>query len=545
MIQSAESSATQQPTATMAKVWKVGLPLPEPQPVSAAPAFPRPALLSQTPSTRRSLRHTWWFSLEMAIVLSMVLGYTFLLFRQGVPSAVYWLYKGGLISQETAVGELVGALMRQDASGRTAAAAVLAKMQPVTAIPWLVGLLTTPQESRRKAVTLALEKIDPHWARSEQTKGAVPKLVEALTNGDRTVRLAAAAVLGTLRPGGRAPVWELAQVLTDNRAPLRAAAAEVLGTIGPEAQAALPGLVAALTDATNDVRREATAALEKIAPQWRQSEAVRTALPGWVAAIKDERLSVSLRTVVIEVLGQVGPEAKGAVPELVAVLSDAQSSVRTAAPRALEKIAPGWRQSEPVRAAIPRWVIALKDTSSSVRVAAAAALGQVGAGARAAVPQLREALKDQDRAVRQEVAEALGKIRPGEATRPGLGVQIEGEKQRQQGADAKNRTEQQQPGAQGSTQALRGTSVRVIHTARRTADATKIVKRLTELGADASLFLISDGGPGAHVGRLYYKSASQLEAAKHIRTVIADLESVVVTAGTDLPGLFLSLWVTK
>jgi HEAT repeat protein len=65
------------------------------------------------------------------------------------------------------------------------------------------------------------------------------------------------------------------------------------------------------------------------------------------------------------------------------------------------------------REAIPDLIRALQDRDYLVRWAAAKALGRFGPEARAAVPPLQElAAKDPNPPVRREAAEALGKIDP-------------------------------------------------------------------------------------------------------------------------------------
>ena len=108
-------------------------------------------------------------------------------------------------------------------------------------------------------------------------------------------------------------------------------------------------------------------------------------------------------------LGQIGPVAAEAVPQLVqALLKDRDSDVRRAAAAALGQIGPVAAE------AVPQLVQAsLKDGDSDVRRAAAAALGQIGPLAAEAVPQLVQVLlKDRDSDVRRAAATALGQIGP-------------------------------------------------------------------------------------------------------------------------------------
>jgi HEAT repeat protein/flagellar basal body rod protein FlgG len=89
-----------------------------------------------------------------------------------------------------------------------------------------------------------------------------------------------------------------------------------------------------------------------------------------------ERSSPSMRYDAVWMLGQIGPEAKPAVPMLIALLSESDWELRKAAAAALERIAP---QSEPVLAAlVEAWTAALGSQAASERYQAAVALGRLG-----------------------------------------------------------------------------------------------------------------------------------------------------------------------
>jgi HEAT repeat protein len=171
----------------------------------------------------------------------------------------------------------------------------------------------------------------------------------------------------------------------------------------------------------------------------------------------------------VEILGEIGPEAKEVVPALIAALNDQDYEVRRSAAEALERMgaaakeavpaliealndeddgvsrsaadALGWMGGEALPAliaalkdqnsfvhrsaaealalmgaaakeAVPALIAALKDQNSFVRLSAAAALWRMGAEAKEAVPALIAALKDQDGNVRRYAAEALNQIDP-------------------------------------------------------------------------------------------------------------------------------------
>jgi len=112
--------------------------------------------------------------------------------------------------------------------------------------------------------------------------------------------------------------------------------------------------------------------------------------------------NAEVRRIAAEALGQLGPEARAAVPDLVRALADPEILVRRASARALGQIGPE------ARAAVPDLVRALADKDSYVRLSAAEALRQIG---QAAVPDLVRALADEYSYVRRAAAVALGEIR--------------------------------------------------------------------------------------------------------------------------------------
>ncbi len=194
-------------------------------------------------------------------------------------------------------------------------------------------------------------------------------------------------------------------------------------------QAAVPGLIAALKDKDNDwkVRSYAAEALGAIGPD------AKAAVPALIAALNDDQWRVQpyatealgkigaaavlgliaalkdkdphVRSNAADALGAIGPDAKAVVPGLIAALKDNDWKVRWYAAKILGAIGPG------AKAAGPGLIAALKDNDWKVRSAAAEALGAIGPDAKAAVPGLIAALKDNDRKVRSSAAEALKKIR--------------------------------------------------------------------------------------------------------------------------------------
>ena len=122
---------------------------------------------------------------------------------------------------------------------------------------------------------------------------AGPALVEALKDGDVTIRLKAAELLQQLDPDNTAAFPVLVESLKHPDRRVRQHAAETLGRIGPRARVAVPGLCELLTDSDERLSAATAEALGRIAAD------PRTAVPAlgeWLVRAAPEhagsRLSV-------------------------------------------------------------------------------------------------------------------------------------------------------------------------------------------------------------------------------------------------------------
>jgi HEAT repeat protein len=146
----------------------------------------------------------------------------------------------------------------------------------------------------------------------------------------------------------------------------------------------------------NDVkmRSKAAAALVYFA-----NEAKEIVVPALAGALKDEHAGV--RNVAIIALSVIGPDAKDAVPALIAAFNDKDEFVQSNAVRAVGQIGP---------AAVPALIDVLRDKDSHMRRMAALGLGNMGPEAKAATSPLIGALKDEDSDVRSCAAVAFSKF---------------------------------------------------------------------------------------------------------------------------------------
>ena len=137
-------------------------------------------------------------------------------------------------------------------------------------------------------------------------------------------------------------------------------------------------------------------------------------LTGWRKGLKNDDPDV--RRAAAFALGQMGEDAKTAVPDLGETLSDTVPLVRINASLALFKIGPE------ARSVVPALALALKDEEDLVRMNAVMTLFRIGRDSAEAVPALIEAIKDKRNrqqsplfglSVSQQALKVLGRIGPG------------------------------------------------------------------------------------------------------------------------------------
>jgi HEAT repeat protein/WD40 repeat protein len=307
----------------------------------------------------------------------------------------------------SAVPALTEMLSRDDeAYARQAALETLAQIAPavVTNVPELaVGIKSAEMRQRRWSAE-ALARLE------ENAQPALKELIIALKDEASEVRAVAAMALRNLRENARPAVGPLIVALQDKEAKVRENAAEALGYIGPGAEDAVPHLIKALSDPVGAVRDHAARAFTR---DWPGAE---RALPALIKALDSETSNTGYaleglarhghsQVVVpalleylqrrghwsaIHALGQIGPDARAAIPVLKDFLKSKQPGLRRAAAEALSKI--GGSVDEGVQSLIAD----LRSDDASTREDAARSLGEIGPAARAAVPELMALLEDQN-----------------------------------------------------------------------------------------------------------------------------------------------------
>lgn len=309
-------------------------------------------------------------------------------------------------------------------------------------LPCLPALVEIANNSTRENRLIALDLISgfgPHG------KSAANRLRGSLQDKDTRLRIAAANAILSLEKKNEAAVTALGEALHSELAVDRRDAAQMLVQHGVAAKGAVRELIAAADDADPEVRLEAVRALGVVTPTrsdqviavlrkrladelprirgaaaealWNLDEPADELMAVLINLVttyepessRDVLASVGAHDAGVELIGKIGPEAKAAVPALIAALDNPQTGERMAAADALGEIGTA---SAP---AVERLARSLRDTECHsfpfvhrawyVSDQAAAALRKIGVAAR---PALIEGLSDKDERVRALAAQQLG-----------------------------------------------------------------------------------------------------------------------------------------
>jgi HEAT repeat protein len=253
-----------------------------------------------------------------------------------------------------------------------------------------------------------LQEINPNWVNSETARHAIPMFIGALKDNDFHVREAADKLLVRLGIAwrdsemGNAVIPILIAALKDTDFHIRWTVVKVLGEIA--SRNVMEPLIMELKDIDDSVRDQATKALENIDPNWRRSQEIKSALPNFLEALKDNNPRV--RVDAAKGLGKIGDISS--VGPLVEALKDEDFVVRWVTADSLGAI------GDP--SVVEPLISLLKDNDKFVRLHAASALCNIG-DPRAIEPFI-SSLKDEDNNVRKKLAEGLGNFGDTKAVEP-------------------------------------------------------------------------------------------------------------------------------
>lgn len=274
-----------------------------------------------------------------------------------------------------------------------AQALILCPEYAAEAVPVFLEALKRHSESDVLRAGLGLCRLGP------EAKAAVSVLRAALQAQEDAVRLWAALALGRIGPAAREAVPDLRRALHDGDPQVRLAAAHASCAIEGRPGAALPVLLEALRRGDRIDRPRVGQDVEPDEALCRYGPA---AMPMLVRTLLGDGAAVrgaGSRTA--RLFGYLGPEAREAVPGLMAVLRQARTrmpplggwgSIATEGEviRTLGRIGPGAGQ------AVPLLVEILTGKDSRLHADAAEALGRIGPAAAAAVPTLQAALQERE-----------------------------------------------------------------------------------------------------------------------------------------------------
>ncbi len=317
--------------------------------------------------------------------------------------------------------------------------------------PWIPSLLQMIENDKDPAVRMAFSTAVPGIHPPAVSVAVIPTLIAALRRPDGQVRDAACRILMSFGPEARTAIpaliamareeWsdspeldrqtlaldrsaiqalvkitlktesagQVIAVLTElvrEKSPKRCAAVvEALVEFGPAAESAVPTMIRALSWRVPTDRRTmfdravAIKALIRIAPGSKSSGEVIAAL-GVVVRTGDPGLQVDAANA----LGELGPAAESAVPDLIRAIEEAapekRFQVTWRASVALGRIAPCTKSAGKTIAALHA-LLRIRPADENFQIAAADALGDFGPAAESAVPDLIQIVKGPARAGRR------------------------------------------------------------------------------------------------------------------------------------------------
>jgi HEAT repeat protein len=288
------------------------------------------------------------------------------------------------------------------------------------ALPTLIECLELADESSGW-IRDALRGIGPE---------SVPPLLDLAKNPDPRVRKRAVEALGEFHGSSSAPIPILIEALSDKDEEVRREAAVSLGQFGPKAKKALPALTRALKDANKAVAVDAARALVLIGADPKEPIAL---LALCLHDTHDFNWVLGLMA-----LRELGPKARGAVPDLLTFVKSGDKMYRPVAFGILDSVGPVPKSQLPrllnllmekdtdypeilsllghmgseAKEAVPALIGFLRAHASDANRCrfTLRALGQIGPGAAAAAPVIREQLQDERCTI--HATEALGGIGP-------------------------------------------------------------------------------------------------------------------------------------
>lgn len=212
------------------------------------------------------------------------------------------------------------------------------------------------------------------------------------------LRWTALELLGKHVPLSDAGQTLVLEALDDGDAHVRSVAAGLIPKVGVPAAQGVPALLPLLDGPHGVVAARALS-------EYRGAAA--PALESLVVLMHDASASVEARWNAARTIGKIGPDARPAVPDLIAELDNPEDTIREHAAEAIGDIGP-----VAAELGVPALRRVLNDHYVKVRRDAVRSLGYIGPAAREAVEEILPLLDDPEEMVRLAAREALQKIAP-------------------------------------------------------------------------------------------------------------------------------------
>jgi HEAT repeat protein len=214
--------------------------------------------------------------------------------------------------------------MDSDTNMREWAAEALGNMgqKSITAIPKLRQLLQDKHIGVRISAAGAL------WKIAGISDGALPLLTQALLQANEWDRQSALEVLGKMGVAAIPAVPVMVEAIKDPNNMVRRAALNAIGALGTAAIAATPAVVQAINDRDDLTSHAALKALPRISTP---SVAV---VPALISCLAPTRGAI-VRREAAELIGEIGPPAAEAIPDLIRLLNDSDELCRQAVAESL------------------------------------------------------------------------------------------------------------------------------------------------------------------------------------------------------------------
>jgi HEAT repeat protein len=268
-------------------------------------------------------------------------------------------------------------------------------------VPVLAQLAEDPDPDIRYEALIALSLMGP------EAKDATPVLATAISREDNSARFLAASE-ALLRANPAAAVEALSAVLRDKKnLGGRAWALAALYNHAPLGRETLPTVNEILRDPEEDPRLR----IEAARVCWRFEQPTGPLVEALCQVAASTKGSAGAQA--IEVIGEMGPGAKEAVPTLVKLLENPQLAASGrifGPPSRLGVIRNLGRIGSEARASVPALLATLKNNNRQLHTETVRALAHIGPTTKDAVPALNEALHDSDPEVRSRAADALKRI---------------------------------------------------------------------------------------------------------------------------------------